>query len=72
MYRENILDHTGGHRLVPNITTILQRFTSAWAMLLQPDAILAVCREIGDTAWRDRVLTPVSTMQLFLLLDVQV
>ena len=53
--------------MVPNITMILQRFTGEWAMLLQPDAILTVCREIGYTAWRDRLLTPVTTMQLFLL-----
>jgi hypothetical protein len=53
--------------MVPHITTILQRFTGEWAMLLQPDAILTVCREIGYTAWRDRLLTPVTTMQLFLL-----
>jgi hypothetical protein len=53
--------------MVPNITTILQRFTGEWAMLLQPEAILAVCRELGYTTWRDRVLTPVTTMQLFLL-----
>jgi hypothetical protein len=45
----------------------LQRFTGEWTMLLQPEAILTVCREIGYTAWRDRVLTPVTTMQLFLL-----
>jgi hypothetical protein len=25
-----------------------------------------VCRELGYTAWRDRRLTPVTTMQLFL------
>jgi hypothetical protein len=50
--------------MVPTMTTILQRFTGEWAMLLQPDAILTVCREIGYTAWRDRVLTPVTTMQL--------
>jgi hypothetical protein len=53
--------------MVPNITTILQRFTGESATLLQPDAILAVCREIGYTAWRDRVLMPATTMQLFLL-----
>ena len=53
--------------MVPNITTILQRFTGEWAMRLQPEAILTVCREIGYTAWRDRMLTPVTTMQLFLL-----
>ena len=33
----------------------------------QPDAILTVCGEIGYTGWRDRVLTPVTTVQLFLL-----
>ena len=53
--------------MVPNITTILPRFTGEWAMLLQPDAILGVCGEIGYPAWRDRVLTSVTTMQLFLL-----
>jgi hypothetical protein len=36
-------------------------------MLLQPDAILAVCREMGYTAWRDRLLTPVTTIHLGLL-----
>jgi hypothetical protein len=53
--------------MVPNMTTILQRFTGEWAALLHPEAILTVCREIGYTTWRDRVLTPVTTMQLFLL-----
>jgi hypothetical protein len=53
--------------MAPSITTILQRFTTEWAMLLQPEAMLTVCREIGYAAWRDRVLTPVTTMQLFLL-----
>jgi IS4 transposase len=53
--------------MIPSITTILQRFSGEWAVLLQPDAILTVCREIGYTAWRDRVLTPVTTVQLFLL-----
>jgi hypothetical protein len=53
--------------MVTSITAILQRFTTEWAMLLQPESILAVCREIRYTAWRDRVLTPVTTRQLFLL-----
>jgi hypothetical protein len=53
--------------MVPNMSTILPRFTGEWALLLQPDAILAVCREIGYIAWRDRLLTPITTMQLFLL-----
>jgi hypothetical protein len=36
-------------------------------VLLEAEAILTVCREIGYTAWRDRVLTPVTTIHLFLL-----
>ena len=52
--------------MVPNITAILQRFTGEWATLLQPDATLAVCGEVGYTGWRDRVLTPVTTVHLFL------
>jgi hypothetical protein len=52
--------------MVPNITTILPRFTGEWAMRLPPEALLTICREIGYTAWRDRVLTPVTTVQLFL------
>jgi hypothetical protein len=53
--------------MVPHITAVLKRFTSEWAMWLQPEAILTVCREIGYTAWRDRMLTPATTVQLFLL-----
>jgi hypothetical protein len=53
--------------MVPNLTAILQRLTGEWAALLQPDAILAVCGEVGYTGWRDRVLTPITTVQLFLL-----
>ncbi len=57
----------GAPQMVPNMTTILQRFTGEWAVLLEADAVLTVCREIGYTAWRDRVLTPVTTIHLFLL-----
>jgi hypothetical protein len=53
--------------MVPNITAILQCLTSEWAALLPPEAILAVCGEVGYTGRRDRVLTPVTTVQLFLL-----
>src|SRR5262245_41469879 len=56
----------GGAPMVPSITTILQRFTGEWATLLQPDAILAMCGAIGYTAWRDRVLTPVTTIHVCL------
>src|SRR5262245_65887316 len=56
----------GGDPMVPSVTAILQRFTGEWATLPQPDAILAVCQEIWYTACRDRRLTPVTTVQLFL------
>jgi hypothetical protein len=59
--------YRGGHQRVPNITAILQRLTGEWAALLQPDAMLAACGEVGYTRWRDRVLTPVTTVHLFLL-----
>ena len=52
--------------MVPHSTTILPRVTGEWARLLPPAAILTRCREIGSTAWRDRVRTPVTTGQLFL------
>jgi hypothetical protein len=53
--------------MVPHITAILQRLTGEWATLLQPEAILAACGEVGSTGWRDRLLTPVTTVPLFLL-----
>jgi hypothetical protein len=52
--------------MVPNITATLPRMTGEWAALLHPDAILAACGEVGYTGWRDRVLTPVTTVPLFL------
>ena len=52
--------------MVPRITAVLTRLKTDGATQLQPDAILAACQEAGYTAWRDRVLTPVTTIQLFL------
>ena len=34
---------------------------------MQSEAIIAACEEAGYNAWRDRVLTPVTTIQFFLL-----
>jgi hypothetical protein len=52
--------------MVPHVTTLLQRFTTEWAALLPPEAILAACGEVGQIAWRHRVLTPVTTIPLVL------
>jgi hypothetical protein len=53
--------------MVASVTAVLSRFKTEWATQLQPEAIIGACEEAGYTAWRDRVLTPVTTMQLFLL-----
>src|SRR5215510_15719810 len=52
--------------MVPRIAAVLTRFKTEWAAQLQPDAIEAACQEAGYTSWRERVLTPVTTIQLFL------
>jgi len=53
--------------MVASVTAVLRRFKTEWATQLQPEAIIGACEEAGYTSWRDRVLTPVTTVQLFLL-----
>ena len=53
--------------MVPRLTAVLTRLQTEWATPLEPDAILTACQEAGDPSWRDRMLTPVTTIQLFLL-----
>ena len=53
--------------MVAGITAVLSRFKTEWATQLQPEAIIGACEEAGYTSWRDRVLTPATTIQLFLL-----
>jgi hypothetical protein len=53
--------------MVPRVTTVLYRFKTDWAAQLHPEAIHAACEAVGYTSWRDRLLTPVITVQLFLL-----
>jgi hypothetical protein len=50
----------------PRLTAVLTRLKTEWATPRQPDASMVVCQEAGYTSWRDRVLTPVTTIQLFL------
>jgi hypothetical protein len=52
--------------MVASVTAVLSRFKTEWATLLQSEAIIGACEAAGYTTWRDRVLTPVTTMQLFL------
>jgi hypothetical protein len=53
--------------MVASVTAALSRFKTEWATQLQPEAIIGACEEAGYTSWRNRVLTPVTTIQLFLL-----
>jgi hypothetical protein len=53
--------------MVPRIAAVLARFKTDWAAPRQPDAIKAACQEAGYTSWRERMLTPVTTIHLFLL-----
>ena len=53
--------------MVASVTAVLRRFKTAWATQWQPEAIIGACEEAGYTSWRDRVLTPVTTVQRFLL-----
>jgi hypothetical protein len=62
-----ITTHAGGRTMVASITAVLGRFTTEWATQLPPEAIIGACAEAGYTFWRDRGLTPVTTIQLFLL-----
>src|SRR5271166_1751593 len=50
------------HRLV----SILRRIRQDVAMLLDKDAINAVCREEKYT-WKDRLLNPINTIHLFII-----
>jgi hypothetical protein len=53
--------------MVGSMMTVLERLKTEWATELQPTAIRTACEDIGYTAWRERVLTFIVTLQLFLL-----
>jgi len=48
------------------ITDVVQQFKNDWTSLLEPAAIQSACRAIGYR-WRERLLDPVVTLQLFLV-----
>jgi len=62
-----ITPHAGGGTMVASITAVLSRFKTEWAMQLQPEVIIGACEEAGYISWCNRVLTPVTTVPLFLL-----
>jgi hypothetical protein len=52
--------------MVATVTAVLKRLTTAWATPWPSEAIIAACEAAGYSSWRDRALTPVTTIQLFL------
>ena len=48
--------------MVASVTAVLRRFKTEWATQLPSEAIIGACEEAGYPSWRDRVLTPVTTM----------
>lgn len=52
--------------MIPSVTEVLGRFKSDWANQIQPASIQEACRDVGHQ-WRDRLLNPVTTIQLFIL-----
>lgn len=50
--------------MTATITQVVKQFKQEWTTQLEPAAILAACHAIGY-AWRDRLLNPVITIQLF-------
>jgi Transposase DDE domain len=52
--------------VLPRIPPILARLRGDISACLSPDAIVEACRSSGH-CWRDRVLSPVTTVYLFLL-----
>ena len=49
-----------------NIAEVVRQFKEAWTQQFEDEAILAACRQAGVT-WRERWLSPVYTVKLFLL-----
>lgn len=50
--------------MIATITQVVTQFQHEWTTQLEPAAILAACHGVGST-WRNRILNPVITMQLF-------
>ena len=48
------------------ITDVVKQFKNDWTSLLEPAAIRSACRAVGYR-WRERLLDPVVTLQLFLV-----
>ncbi len=52
--------------MIPSIAEVVSQFKREWTNCLAPEAISNLCREAG-LSWRERLLTPATTIQLMLL-----
>ena len=52
--------------MIPSIADIVRQFKREWTTCLEPEAIQRICEEAG-LRWRERLLTPVITIQLMLV-----
>jgi hypothetical protein len=53
--------------MIAQLTRTLRQFREVGTTPLGPEAITEACQDIGYTAWRDRLLNPITTIQVFLL-----
>ncbi len=49
------------------VSQVVKQFQQDWTRQFEPEAIRSACRDI-DYQWRQRLLDPVVTIQLFLRL----
>lgn len=52
--------------MIRSFTEVVSELKRNWTQALEPSGIEEICRDIGLT-WRERVLSPLNTVQLFLL-----
>lgn len=52
--------------MLQSLAEVLSNFKGNWTRVLEASEIEGVCREVG-LCWRDRILNPVQTVQLFAL-----
>ncbi len=52
--------------MIPSSADVVSQFKREWTSCLAPEAISDLCREVG-LSWRERLLTPATTIQLMLL-----
>ena len=50
--------------MIITLPQVVSQFQQKWTTQLEPEAILAICHDLGYQ-WRERCLDPVTTLHLF-------